>query len=96
MKLKNQAITLCGVNAHHQNGKFEKRIRDLQEFGQTAMLHASTRWPDAINSFLWPYAIRKAAVNLNTTKQKDLELSPLEKFANVKVTFHPRQHHAFG
>ena len=25
-KHKNQGITYCGVNAHHQNGKAEKRI----------------------------------------------------------------------
>jgi hypothetical protein len=31
LKEKNQYMTLCGVNAHHQNGKVEKRIRDLQD-----------------------------------------------------------------
>ena len=26
-----QTITFCGVGAHHQNGKTEKKIRDLRE-----------------------------------------------------------------
>jgi hypothetical protein len=57
MKLKNQVLTLCGVDAHHQNGKVEKRIRDLQEIARTSLVYAETRWPDAVNSFLWPYAL---------------------------------------
>jgi hypothetical protein len=96
MRLKNQALTLCGVNAHHQNGKVEKRIRDLQEIARTSLVYAETRWPDAVNSFLWPYALRKGVVDLNTVKHPDAELSPLEKFANVKVSFHPRHHHSFA
>jgi hypothetical protein len=96
MKLKNQYITLCWVNAHHQNGKVEKRIRDLQEIARTALIHASTRWPDAVNRLLWPYALCKAAVDMNTIKHKDAELSPLERSANTKVMFHPRHHHSFG
>ena len=31
VKEQGQAITYRGVNAHYQNGKVEKRIRDLQE-----------------------------------------------------------------
>ena len=31
IKLQNQRITYCGVNAHIQNGVAEKRIRDLQD-----------------------------------------------------------------
>jgi GAG-pre-integrase domain len=96
MKLKNQEITLCGTYAHHQNGKVEKRIRDLQELARTSLLHAKTRWPDAVNSFLWPYAVRKGAVDFNTIKKKTETLSPLEKFSNVKVQFQPRHHHTFG
>jgi GAG-pre-integrase domain len=30
LKDSNQSISLCGVNAHHQNGRVKKRIRDLQ------------------------------------------------------------------
>ena len=57
IKLQNQRITYCGVNAHIQNGVAEKRIRDLQDLTCTAMLHASARWPKAFSTHLWPYAL---------------------------------------
>jgi hypothetical protein len=37
---ENQSITYCGVNAHHQNGIAEYRIRDLKEQVHTMILHA--------------------------------------------------------
>jgi hypothetical protein len=89
MKLKNQEILLCGTYAHHQNGKVEKRIHDLQGLARTSLLHVKTRWPDAVNSFLRPYALRKGAIDFNTIKRKDKKLLPLEKFSNSKVHFNP-------
>ena len=38
-----QTISFCSVNAHHQNGRAEKRIRDLRESGRTQLLHAISR-----------------------------------------------------
>jgi hypothetical protein len=55
-----QTISYCGVNAHHQNGHAEKKIRDLQDLARTMILHAQQRWPSAITANLWPYAIRMA------------------------------------
>jgi transposase InsO family protein len=55
-----QTISFSGVGAHHQNGIAEKRIGDLQRRATTLLLHAQRRWPDAINSHLWTYAIRAA------------------------------------
>jgi hypothetical protein len=57
---KGQTISFCGVGAHHQNGIAEKRIGDLQGRATTLLLHAQRRWPDAINTHLWTYAIRAA------------------------------------
>jgi hypothetical protein len=37
-----QTISLCGVNAHFQNGIAEKSIRDLQEQARTMLLHAKS------------------------------------------------------
>ena len=36
----NQRLTFAGVNAHHQNGVAERRIRELQELARTMMIHA--------------------------------------------------------
>ena len=35
-----QTISFCGAYAHFQNGKAEKRIRDLQDKARTALLHS--------------------------------------------------------
>jgi hypothetical protein len=53
---------------HADNGRFkdnlimtsEKRIGDLQRKVTTLLLHAQRRWPDAIKTHLWTYAIRSA------------------------------------
>ncbi len=55
-----QTISFSGVGAHHQNGIAEKRIGDLQRRATTLLLHAQRRWPDAITTHLWPYALRAA------------------------------------
>ena len=38
-----QTISFCGVGAHHQNGRAEKRIRDLRESARKMILHANSR-----------------------------------------------------
>jgi hypothetical protein len=45
--LHGQGVSLCGVNAHFQNGIAEKRIRDLTERARTSLLHAMNRSPSA-------------------------------------------------
>jgi hypothetical protein len=37
---KGQTISFCGVNAHFQNGKAERRIRLLQDLARSQPLHA--------------------------------------------------------
>ena len=62
-----QSLTFCGVNAHFENGRAEKRIRDATELGRTMLIHANRRWPTAINAHLWPFALRHAILSLNRT-----------------------------
>ena len=45
---KGQMLSFCGVNAHFQNGKAEKKIRDLQDATRTSLLHAVRKWPKVI------------------------------------------------
>jgi hypothetical protein len=54
---KGQTICFCGVNAHFQNGKPERRIRVLQDLARSQLLHAMHCWPIVIMTNLWPYAI---------------------------------------
>jgi hypothetical protein len=57
---KGQTLSFCGVNAHFQNGVAERRIRELQDHARCMIIHANKRWPTAITTNLWPYALRMA------------------------------------
>ena len=91
-----QSITYCGVNAHHQNGIAEKKIRDLQDSARTMMIHANRRWPDAIVVNLWPYAIKMANDVSNATTGITGKLTPIELFANSGATTALKTFNTFG
>jgi hypothetical protein len=81
-----QLVSMCGVNAHPQNGKVERRISQSQDMARTSLLAASTQWPDAVNAYLWPYTIRKAAEALNRIMHESHSESPYEAFIQVPVS----------
>ena len=92
--VNHQSVTLCGVNAHFQNGIAEKRIRDLTERARTSLLHAMNRWPSAVSIHLWPYALRFANDTYNAAPSIKSGRTPLESFSNTRVhpqvlNFHP-------
>ena len=62
-----QPLTFAGVNAHHQNGMAERRIRSIQELARAMLIHANRRWPESVTINLWPYAVRMANDILNST-----------------------------
>jgi hypothetical protein len=66
-KKAGQGMTYAGVNAHHQNGIAERRIRELQELARAMLIHASSRWKGSVTANLWPYAIRTANEAINHT-----------------------------
>jgi hypothetical protein len=93
---KGQTISYCGVGAHHQNGIAEKRIGDLQRTATALLLHAQRRWPDAINTHLWTYAIRAANDSRNYAPTNEHDSSPMSRFcATSSVPTVQNQHH-FG
>jgi GAG-pre-integrase domain len=91
-----QTISYAGVNAHHQNGHAEGKIRDLQAMGRAMLLHAAHRWPAAVTANLWPYAVRMANDSINAAPQVDSGLSPMERFTQVDVAPRVRNSHTFG
>lgn len=93
-----QSISYCAVNAHHQNGRAEKKIRDLQELARTMLLHARQRWPTAITANLWPFAIRMAndVSNLTPILRQGQHVSPIELFSQVEVKPQVKYTHTFG
>jgi len=60
-----QTTLFCAANTPHQNGRAEKKIRDLKETARTMMLHTKQPCPGAITANLWPFAIRMANVMSN-------------------------------
>ena len=54
---RNQRISYCGVNAHHQNAIAERSIRTVSEMARSMMLHSSLRWKQGVDSSLWPMAV---------------------------------------
>jgi hypothetical protein len=92
-----QTLSFCGVNAHFQNGMAERRIRELQETARTMLIHANRRWPSAIDTHLWPYAIRYASDMFNHSPMKKHQgQSPIERFSSSLVSFNIRNAHTFG
>ena len=103
-------INFCGVNAHHQNSKAERRIKDITPSGHTLLRHASHRWPKAIDSSLWTMTL-KHYVNLRNNirsnykpggKKGQRKLpdtfaeSPPSKFSGVEIKFNLKHFHPFS
>ena len=38
-----QTLSFCGVNAHHQSGKAEQKIKDVNQGAHTSLPHAAHR-----------------------------------------------------
>ena len=56
-------MSICEVNAHHQNCKAERRIGDATTGAGTVLLHTTHRWPNTIH-WSWP-SILKNHTNLH-------------------------------
>jgi hypothetical protein len=91
-----QRMKMCGVNAHHQNGKVERRIRQLHDLARTSLLHAIHMWPQAVNTFLWPYAVRKAADDINNIPSSGAGTYPTARFSGLPYDPDVGTKHTFG
>jgi hypothetical protein len=96
MEGSKQTISFCGVGAHHQNGIAEKRIGALQRRGTTLLLHAQRRWPDAINTHLWTYAIRAANDSRNYAPTNENDTSPMSRLCTTSSIPTIQNQHHFG
>ena len=96
--LKNQSLTFAGVNAHHQNGRAERRIRLLQELTRTQLIHLQHKWKTIHTAPLWPYALRLASENLNNTPnmQHHDKLTATQIFSNSLINDNPIHRQPFG
>ena len=94
----NQRLTFAGVNAHHQNGVAERRIRELQELVRRMMIHANRKWPHSLSTTLWPYALRMAnnIYNHSPFKQHIDHLTPIQVATGTKVEINQKHFKPFG
>jgi Reverse transcriptase (RNA-dependent DNA polymerase) len=60
------------------------------------MLHAQHRWPNAINTHLWPFAIKMANDLSNRAPAIQSGISPLELFSQVEMAPKVKHSHTFG
>jgi hypothetical protein len=95
-KQGNQQLTFCGVNAHFQNGITKRAIRDLSESARKQLLHARQRWPAAVHTALWPYALRNAALMHNNPPTLKDGTSRLELFSSIRVGAKMAHNHTFA
>ena len=97
-KRSGQGLTFAGVNAHHQNGIAERRIREFQELARTMLINSNSRWPSSVTVNLWPYAVRTAndVINHTPSFQDKEQRSPMEIFSNTMVASNPKHWKPFG
>lgn len=91
-----QTISYCGAYAHFQNGKAEKRIRDIQEHARKMLIHANSKWSSANDLQLWPFALQHATVIRNSLPDKEDGSSPQSRFDQVNNTTKLKHIHSFG
>ena len=60
------------------------------------LLHAKQRWPNAVTTNLWPYAMRMANEVSNFSPGIRDGISPLEKFAQLAIIPRVKHSHTFG
>ena len=93
-----QGLTFAGVGAHHQNGVAERRIRLLQEMTRTLLIHAQSKWPQAISTNLWPYALREANASWNRAPnpRDGDKMSPEQRFTGSPIQTNVKHCVPFG
>ena len=93
-----QGLTFAGVQAHHTNGKAERRIRYLQDRARSMIIHAQKQWGVVGMVHLWPYAIRMAneAINESPNMQDVDQNSPLQIYTGSQVNINPKHWVPFG
>jgi hypothetical protein len=78
-----QQLTVCGVNAHFQNGIAKQAIRDLSKSAWKQLLHGCARWLEAVHFALWPYALKNAAYLHNNRPVLEDGTSRLELLSSI-------------
>ena len=91
-----QGITFSGVGAHHQNAMAERAIGVTVSLARTMMLHAKLRWPKAIQTVLWPMALKHAQHLVNHVPNHN-NVCPMDLVLKTTVPRHALKNlHVWG
>ena len=86
----------CGVGAHYQNSVAESNIRMIVAIARNQLLRAKRHWPEAINTIIWPLAL-KEAVALHNNFQFDSDgRNPVNKLVGTKCLPNTKSFHKCG
>ena len=93
-----QGMSFAGVNAYHQNGIAERRIKELQELARTMLIHGNHRWDKAIAPNLRPYAIQMTndIVNYAPSFYNKEKRFLSQTFVNTNTNINPKHWKPFG
>jgi hypothetical protein len=86
-----QIVNFAGTGAHHQNALAERTIGTIMSISRTMLMHASTHWPEVIDTNLWPMAVAHAIFIWNRMPDPTNGLSPIDVWR--KSRYEHRQFH---
>jgi hypothetical protein len=95
IKQQKQALSVCGIGAHHQSGIAKCRIHILSKGSRAILLHAYVCWPKAISHQLWPLALLYTNYLLNHLPRKD-GTSRVSQFSDSTVSQEIQDRHTFS
>jgi hypothetical protein len=92
-----QIINFAGTGAHHHNALAERTIGTIMSISRTMLMHASTHWPEVIDTCLWPMAVAHAIFIWNRMPDPTNGLSPIDIWRRSRYE-HRRFHdlHVWG
>jgi hypothetical protein len=82
-----QLLSLCGTNAHPQNGVAERAIQTTSNMARAMILHACLDWKNGIDSSLWPMSA-KYATHIYNQMPKINGVCPADFFSGSIVPRH--------
>jgi len=97
-RAKQQSLIFTGVNAHHRNGRAERRIGLLQDLSWSMLIYADRRWRGGAVIYLWPYAMRMSNESVNNCPkmQDKFKRAPIDIMFNTQVQMNIKHWHPFA
>ena len=83
--ISTKQLSFCGVSAHHQNGIFENRNKQLTQGARVLLLHGMRMWPQMIDQMFWPFAVEAAAGRINSLHIDTKGITPESRFYGINL-----------